>query len=566
MLDSNGVNLAAGSFNIADVPVAIGADNRGVSYRRSGLGLGWSDTTRYALYQGSSSSVMIAELGDDALTFDLTGGVWVNRDARGATLVSGGSGAYTLTLRDGTVVQFTNSYFHSGASFLFFFRGGVIAVASTIARPNGETLAFSYSESTNVGVRSRLRVQGVKSSNGYVIKIGYRSDVFSITNADWFTADNVKLVNLGSEYCDISANNCTLIGSWPTATYDQTVSGSNTIYTTTDSMGRVTQYTLDGNLRPIAIRRPTSAVDDTSITYDTNGRVASVTVDGRTWTYAFSLSGTVMTATITNPDTSQRVVTSDTTVGLPTSVKDELGKTTTYTYDPNGRLLTTTPPEGNQFKNSYDARGNVTEARQIAKSGSGLADVYTSASYDATCANTVTCNQPNSITDANGNVTNFTYDTTTGGVLTVTAPAPTTGATRPQTRYSYTSYQAYFSNGSAIVASGQPTALLSGISTCQTTASCAGTADEVKTTISYGPQTAGTANTLLPVSKTVAAGDNSLSATTSVAYDTVGNVTSIDGPLAGADDTTTTAMMPTVNRLARSMRIPTVPAHASEAR
>ncbi len=544
VVDINNVNLAGGFLNIADVAATIGSAAHGASYRRVSIGSGWSDNTRYALYQGTTSSVMIAQIGGTALTFDLSGTTWVNRDAEGATLVSGGSGAYTLTLRDGTVVQFTNSYFNLSADVFVFFRLGTKAVASTVRRPNGEMLSFSYLQNSSGGggrggrVNSRLRVQGIKSSNGYAIKLSYVSDVWAGT-ADWFTVANAKLVNLGNEYCDVSANSCTLTGSWPSVAFGQSTSGSNTVYTTTDSLGRVTQYTFDSAFRPIAIRRPNSTTDDEAVVYDTNGRIASVTVDGRTWTYVFSLSGTTMTATITNPDTSQRVVTSDTTVGLPTSIKDELNRTTIFTYDTNGRLLTTTRPEGNQFKNTYDARGNVIERRAVAKPGSGIADVVASASYDATCSNPVTCNKPNTTTDPKSNVTNYTYDSGHGGVLTVTAPAATTGGVRPQTRYSYSSFQAYYNNGSGIVASGQPTALLTGTSTCAASVSCSGGAGETKTTIAYGPQTTGTANNLLPVSTTAAAGDGSVSAVSAYGYDAIGNMTSEDGPAAGTADTTT---------------------------
>ncbi|MFJ1288408.1 hypothetical protein, partial [Acinetobacter baumannii] len=100
------------------------------------------------------------------------------------------------------------------------------------------------------------------------------------------------------------------------------------------------------------------------------------------------------------------------------------------------------------------------------------------------------------------------YDTTHGGVLTVTAPPAAGGAARPQTRYTYAALQAYFNNGSGIVASGEPVYRVVSISKCQTGTNCAGTADEVKTIIDYGPQSAGTGNNLLPVSVMTKAGDN----------------------------------------------------------
>jgi hypothetical protein len=111
-------------------------------------------------------------------------------------------------------------------------------------------------------------------------------------------------------------------------------------------------------------------------------------------------------------------------------------------------------------------------------------------------------------------------------VLTVTRPAPTTGAVRPQTRFGYTSMQAYFKNSAgSVVASGVPTWQLTSTSECQTLASCSGGADEVKTTIGYGPQAAGTVNNLYPVSVSKGSGDGLLTATTTYFHDGMGNVT-----------------------------------------
>src|SRR3546814_13764423 len=74
--------------------------------------------------------------------------------------------------------------------------------------------------------------------------------------------------------------------------------------------------------------------------------------------------------------------------------------------------------------------------------------------------------------------------------------------------------------------------VLNAISRCQTLASCAGTANEEKTTIAYNSTNA------LPVSITKAAGNGSVSATTTMTYVNVGNVLPLNGPLAGTADTT----------------------------
>lgn len=115
----------------------------------------------------------------------------------------------------------------------------------------------------------------------------------------------------------------------------------------------------------------------------------------------------------------------------------------------------------------------------------------------------------------------------------------TTGGIRPQHRVAYTGMTAYFKNSAgSIVSSGQTTYLPTQVAACQTTASCVGGADETKAVISFGPQTAGVANNLLPVSVTSGSGNGTLSATASMAYDNIGNRITIDGPLSGTADTT----------------------------
>jgi RHS repeat-associated protein len=220
--------------------------------------------------------------------------------------------------------------------------------------------------------------------------------------------------------------------------------------------------------------------------------------------------------TVTNALSQASTVVSDLAVGRPTSVTDPLSRTTAYQYDSSGRLTRVTAPEGNYSAFSYDARGNLIQAEAVPKAGSGLPSIVTSASFDSTCSNPLTCNQPNSTTDARGNVTDYTYSSTHGGLLTVTAPAPTSGATRPQTRYSYT-----LTNGEY---------RLTGTSACQTGSSCTGTADEVVTSIAYDASGNVT-------STSAGNGSGTLTAASGMTYDALGNLLTVDGPLSGTADT-----------------------------
>ena len=117
----------------------------------------------------------------------------------------------------------------------------------------------------------------------------------------------------------------------------------------------------------------------------------------------------------------------------PSSITDPLGRITTFEYytwstprswNVDQRLKKVTSPEGNYTQYGYDSRGNVTEVRQVAKPGFALADIVSSANYDATCSNIKKCNQPNFTIDPKNNRTDYAYDPTSGVLTTATAPAP----------------------------------------------------------------------------------------------------------------------------------------------
>ena len=102
----------------------------------------------------------------------------------------------------------------------------------------------------------------------------------------------------------------------------------------------------------------------------------------------------------------------------PSSVTDELGRTTGYLYDAAKRLVRVTAPEGDYVAYTLDARGNATETRRVAKPGSGVADIVTSATFPCTAA--LACNRPATTTDALGAVTDYAYDAGTGQISSVT--------------------------------------------------------------------------------------------------------------------------------------------------
>ncbi|WP_081489631.1 RHS repeat domain-containing protein [Cellvibrio sp. BR] len=194
-----------------------------------------------------------------------------------------------------------------------------------------------------------------------------------------------------------------------------------------------------------------------------------------------------------------------------TSYIDEIQRQSAYSYSID-RLEQATFPENNGYHYSYDPRGNLTLITQRAKPNSAEVDrVVFRAEYPTYCdtTNAKYCNKPTWVQNAKGYRTDYTYSSTHGGVLTVTQPAQPNGV-RPQTRYTYSG-----------INTGDGTVWRqTGSSLCITGASCSGTVNELKTVTTYW------GNTFMPSTITTSAGDGSISAIESYAYNNAGLVTS----------------------------------------
>jgi len=524
-IDTNGVDLFSGRMMIQAPGLTIGGADQGMSYARVFRQTTWTDDLIATLDPGITSTISQGLRSD---SFTLSGGVYTSTEGNGATLALSGL-IYTYTAADGTVIHFDKSY---AVGFPASNQTG--AQVADITLPSGTKYTFNYTTATYcIGVlspqgctqeASSSRLMSVQSSFGYKVAFTHARAAPGLKGQlvdEWLTVTGASVTNLA--------------GATGTPVASNSYAVTATTQTVTDALGRVYQYTKSGN-DLTGIRLPGSAADNVTIGY-TSGRVTSVTTAAGTTSYAASDAAGVRTVTVTDPLTHATTYKFNIASKRIAEVTNANGKTTTMQYDPNGRLTRTTMPEGNYVQLTYDARGNVTERRAVSKTPGTPADIVTTASFPATCTNPKTCNQPIWTKDARNNQTDYTYDTGHGGVLTVTAPM--VGAVRPQTRYSYTSLQAYYRNsGGSIVASGIPVLRLTGVSACQTTASCTGAADEVKSTVNYGPQVTGTGNNLLPVSTSTGAGNGSLTATTAYGYDEIGNLTTVDGPLSGTADTT----------------------------
>lgn len=542
-IDENGVDLGTGMLSLQTADISIGTGAAALSHSTQ-QGMQYPEPNR--IYLNQAGNVVQVVRGASRTNFESTGtNEWTSTKGNGEKVVKLSLNNYKLYAADGTEFEFggLESQWDCGYDGDIIVCGGNGRVVSKITTPDQSETDFAYRKvgvcandnaDFNVCIENVImtRLQSISNSRGYMLKYDYATDTNPELHspiADWQRISKVRALNLGDEYCDPVANDCLLNGDWQEVNYSLV---GNDIHIT-DDVGGVTKYNYDSNDKLVGITPPGSTVDRATYTYDGTGSVSSATIAGVTSNYSYSTNAGANEKTVvrTKAGNAETYV-FDTTLNLLKSYTSNLGKTTSYTRDSSGRLTRVTYPEGNYRELVYDSRGNVEETRIVAKSGSGLANIVTTAEYPNSCVNTVTCNKPTQTVDANGKQTDYTYDPTHGGVLTITRPAAPNGV-RPQTRYTYAQESAYYKDASGNMVAGPAMWVPTEIAACQTTASCAGGADEVRTTIDYGSTQNG--RNLLPVNITNASG--SLSTTVTTGYDSRGNVTLVDGPLATSVDT-----------------------------
>ena len=295
-------------------------------------------------------------------------------------------------------------------------------------------------------------------------------------------------------------------------------SGNLTTFTDATAKRTTFQYDQPGRMTKVFYPAKPTIAFATNV-YDSLGRVQTQTnANGKRYTYYFA--GT--RSQEVGPLGLTRTVYLDGSGKVLKSI-NPLGRVTTNTYDAQERLIKTVLPQGNAVTYAYDdapcagtdkrCTHNVKTVTQIAKSGSGLANRVTSATY-ASAFNRVATQ-----TDPRGKVTTYTY-TAQGNPLTVTRPANAAGVA-PVTTAAYTGY----------TPSGYPTFYLPTAVTEKTSAT-----NSVVTTTTYNA-----ANQYVPQTVTVDAGTGKLNLATTFTYDALGNVTQIDGPRTEVTDTLSAA-------------------------
>jgi RHS repeat-associated protein len=538
LIDSNGVDLISGQISASQSDIDIGPPEARLGYTRYSNNNDVSTDVKL-VFTDSSVPYAFVTIGNSVEYFDIAGSTFTPRNGMGSTMTFDTSSQnYLYTRRDGTVVRFPARI--SSSDF--------VLRAKSILAPDGTLTEFGIKKWQPPGWGWYSRVQSVVNNAGYQLKLEYGDAVRIVAPTKAF------VLNRTVAYCDPLADTCTATTGTPFASLQYIpVSASDAQVLATDAAGRQTRWSNGWATSPsyapyFSLKSAASTVDDMRATFGDSGqnppayRVTSVLNRGLTWNYDITYSAwSNPVVGVADPLGNKRELTIDLVNSQVLADKDEVGRITSYQYDNFGRRTRATFPEGNYVQWTYDARGNVTATLTVAKPGSGLPNIVESAIYPATCSNPKTCNKPTSSTDMLGNTTDYTYDPTHGGVLTVTLPAPYAGAVRPQTRYAYNALYAWYRNSAGALAQATtPIYKLTSVSTCRTTSSCVGTADEVRTVLGYQVGSSSTPSNLLLTSVTQRSGDGALTATTSYAYDQRGNRISVDGPLVGTADTAVT--------------------------
>lgn len=531
--DANNVDLSSGRLNVQGPSIEIGPSEGGLSWAPQFAFFATPADTLAASMQEevmppfddtipNAPMIYTVTTPQRSLTYRhigaLNSGTYKPLSGRPGTSLTYdlASNSFTFKDQDGTTAVFSRALKLAGDL-------GNSARVTSITQPTGERLDYYYTADTKA-------LRSIVSNLGYMVK---------------YASGSVSLFNLAVDYCDPLAATCA------TETSKQTISIVANGFS--DALGRTTTV-VDGGTGAnwtYTVSRPGVA----SATYHgtvmgSAPRVSDVTTASGTWLYNFvenipdptdPIRGSLdltRTDPLYGPSGPGLKIHTDLFTGAASTVTDELNRQTQFYRGTQGEIGGVVYPEGNKAVFPYASVGVISGVTRTAKPGSPLAQTSSTATFPSACTdpgvNDKTCRKPITATDARGAVTNYEYDLNSGQLTKATRPAAPNGV-RPQTRYSYTALYAQYKNASGVLtAFATPVYKLTQISTCATGSApaCVGTADESRTTYAYA------SSNLWPTSVTTAAGDGSLSATTTNTYDVFGNLVSSDGPLAGTADTT----------------------------
>jgi RHS repeat-associated protein len=315
-----------------------------------------------------------------------------NGDAIAFNLIAGNSTSWPLT---GDVWEHTgtNSAFY-GATLQFF-----------TGTPIGEYWQMTMKDGTEYGFQSDVpnQLKWIQDRFGNELQFNYNGGL-----VDQIVSPSGRTITLN--YDSSNRVSTAVDNSGRTVTYAYNSAGDLATVTYPDQTTE--QYTYDGNSRLLTMQDRRGHIW-VSNQYDVNGRITTQTLaDSTSYQFAYTTnSSNVVTATtITDPNGNQEQVVFDPVSHDPSSdtyaYGTSLAQTTTYVREPSGLIDSETDALGRTTAFTYDALGNVLSVTKL--SGTSNA-VTTSFSY------TSAYNQLASVTDPLGHTTNFSY---TNGCLT----------------------------------------------------------------------------------------------------------------------------------------------------
>lgn len=419
---------------------------------------------------------------------------------------------------------------------------------SKIEYPDGEVITYEYDTTTLNGSYpgTWYRPNKISTNIGYFITIDYQGD--DLTQNEWSRPSEVALFKASAPSTPLqrltynSNGSVTDLGGRIYSGYNggqlgvPVESGNYAQTLPTESSAALT-VTPHVNFSGTAKLIGTINRDGKSWSYDYTGAGYSGPIGG----YAFSkvtvqgpAGGTVsydidQVSVPTMPGSGANGGGFGTQMNRVQSRTDELGRTSTYQYDSKARVIKLTAPEGNYSTLTYDVAGNVVAKTSVAKAGSGLASLTEQIHVDLTpylrpdgyteCKDDALCWRPQWHRDASGNQTDFTFNSR-GQLTERLDPADATGVRR-KTIQEYTEVD----TGAGLFSRKAVDRVCGASTTC-------GTNQEFRTEYTYWE------NTLLPTSVRQIEASTATTLETTFTYDDAGRVLSVDGPRAGAADST----------------------------
>lgn len=532
-VDQNGVDLLSGSASLSIKLGSIGSGDGELSYT-SFWGTGSilnniNNSIVYSYDEKNSKWTGIVGFNNSSKTFwQYENGPWTLLRFAGESLAPSSDGSTLVhTLRDGETRVYGAPL---GATALSY------SVLLTRNLPNG--VIWSYDWQVDNGF---ARPTAVTNNLGYKISLGYQSNSTpsygDLDNLNrWLFVTNVNFYNLSLSTSPLStATQVNLSGMTQHVTDGGQVwkvSGNPTAPLPgvggTFSIQTPSASSMNRTFTPV---QPVNSTENTS-----------ANINGVIYNYSFSFTvgvgaGGSGITTITDPAGGvteikyNRYQAKYTSAAFPYQVKDALNNITSYEVINGYQVTSVTNPLGGKQLYEYDARGNITKTTKKANTGSSIADIVETASFPSSCDNMFTCNKPTSVTEVNGNTTQYSYSSDHGGLVSETLPA--VNGISPVKRYRYVQRYAWIMNGSGgYMHAGGPVWLRSEERTCQATATvndaCSGgSSDEVVTTYDYGPDSG--PNNLLLRGVVVTSGSQSIR--TCYTYDAKGNKIAETKPL-----------------------------------